>query len=633
MSGVRDIIENRRLDKPVVVVDAISDNEAVSKGQADASYLGKGNQGRMLSWADAGIVDADFAGKDVQGAVTYIASKLKVGQEVERYVNSTNSVEFIKVFPDIPDDILSIHLVAGNVMYFNFEKWNTGTSKRIMFSDWGTSSYHTSGVVTELNDKTGVKKSGDSMTGPLTISAPINITNGQSVYAVLNATSNAAGVFARNNANTAIVGGAGFYSGDGGNTGYAYLGYGTSPWSAGLHVSPSGVTQSMAQGTAGNSLTRKDYVDSHTAVDSAKLGGKAASYYNGVRAGTYNTATGDSALVSNTTGTTNTAMGAYALNANTTGASNTAFGRSALQQNVAANSNTAVGDAALASNTTGAENTSVGSSALMVSTTGRCNTAMGRLSMKSNTTGEFNVSVGMSSMSFNISGGYNTAIGTFSLQNNTSGNSNIAIGNSALGASNGNNNTAVGYGALLYAQDGTQLLNPTNVSGLGYYSKVSGDNQVQLGDSNTTTYVYGTVQNRSDERDKSDIRDTVLGLSFIEAVRPVDYKWDMRIDYQEEVTEPNPDYDETVEGSEEFITKIVQNPRDGSKKRSRYHSGVIAQEVKEVIDSLGVDFGGYQDHSIGGGNDVLSIGYDEFIAPLIKAVQELSARVKILEGK
>lgn len=29
----------------------------------------------------------------------------------------------------------------------------------------------------------------------------------------------------------------------------------------------------------------------------------------------------------------------------------------------------------------------------------------------------------------------------------------------------------------------------------------------------------------------------------------------------------------------------------------------------------------------------LSIGYDEFIAPLIKAVQELSARVKELEGK
>ena len=38
-----------------------------------------------------------------------------------------------------------------------------------------------------------------------------------------------------------------------------------------------------------------------------------------------------------------------------------------------------------------------------------------------------------------------------------------------------------------------------------------------------------------------------------------------------------------------------------------------------------MDFGGYQDHSIKGGDAVLTIGYEELVAPLIKAIQELKA--------
>jgi hypothetical protein len=57
---------------------------------------------------------------------------------------------------------------------------------------------------------------------------------------------------------------------------------------------------------------------------------------------------------------------------------------------------------------------------------------------------------------------------------------------------------------------------------------------------------------------------------------------------------------------------------------------LIAQEVKEMLDAKGIDFGGYQDHSVAGGKDVLTIGYDELVGPLIKAVQELSNQVKAL---
>jgi len=172
----------------------------------------------------------------------------------------------------------------------------------------------------------------------------------------------------------------------------------------------------------------------------------------------------------------------------------------------------------------------------------------------------------------------------------------------------GFDNTAIGYGAL--------QVNSTysNCSGLGYNSAVTALNQVQLGNSSTTTYVYNTVQTRSDARDKKDVKDTELGLEFINALRPVDFKWDMREDYK---TEDSND-----------LSNITT---DGSKKRNRFHHGLIAQEVKSILEAKGIDFGGFQDHSICGGQDVLSIGYDELIAPLIKAVQELSTELTIIK--
>jgi len=52
------------------------------------------------------------------------------------------------------------------------------------------------------------------------------------------------------------------------------------------------------------------------------------------------------------------------------------------------------------------------------------------------------------------------------------------------------------------------------------------------------------------------------------------------------------------------------------------------------------DFGGFQDHSINGGEDRLTLGYCEFIAPIVKAIQELhniikqlQTRIEILENK
>ena len=297
--------------------------------------------------------------------------------------------------------------------------------------------------------------------------------------------------------------------------------------------------------------------------------------------------------------------------------------------------NTANGVNALVNNTSGDSNTGIGAGTLETNTVGYGNTALGRNSLNLNTDGYLNSAIGLSALRNNGSAHSNTGIGTGALESNVSGNLNTGIGRNAL-------NSNVSF---------------SNCSGLGYNAQVTGSNQVQLGDSATTTYAYGAVQNRSDIRDKTDIRDTTLGLEFVNSLRPVDYKLDMREDYRKEapsfVSKPaelkeDASEEDKVKYAEELDAyntykvefdkwiedgKLANITHDGSKKRNRFHHGLIAQEVKAVLDAKGIDFGGFQDHSIKGGDDVLSIGYAELIAPMLKAIQELSAEVAALKSK
>jgi hypothetical protein len=295
--------------------------------------------------------------------------------------------------------------------------------------------------------------------------------------------------------------------------------------------------------------------------------------------------------------------------------------------------NTIIGsDNDFSSNTTGRYNVGLGTSNFLLNTTGNHNIGIGVLALSKNTIGNQNVGVGSFALNLNTEGGNNVAVGMYSLNENTIGLNNTAVGFLSLSQNTtGTNNTAVGMYSL--NQNGLN-----NCSGLGYGTAVSGSNQVQLGDSLTTTYVFGTVQNRSDIRDKTDVRNTILGLDFIKSLRPVDYRWDMREDYKP-VAPQDPGMEATDEQKAIYQSevrtwleacKLKNIVHNGTKKRNRFHHGLIAQEVKDVLTQKGIDFGGYQDHSISGGDAVLSLGYDQFIAPLIKAVQELSAQNEAL---
>lgn len=240
-----------------------------------------------------------------------------------------------------------------------------------------------------------------------------------------------------------------------------------------------------------------------------------------------------------------------------------------------------------------------------------------------NNTGSACIAIGSDALKENA-GNSNLAVGTETLKVNTSGKQNTAVGMYAMGDNlTGSDSVAVGMNAGRWRVDGSSSTDFTNAICLGDNTRCSASSQVQLGKTGTTTYTFGAVQDRSDARDKTDIRDTCLGLEFVNSLRPVDFRWDYRDDYldQKEVTLK----DGTV------TQQLVAAPKDGSRSRTRYHHGLIAQEVKAAADAQGVDFAGYQDHSINGGCDVLSIGYTEMIAPLIKAVQELSAEVKALK--
>ena len=151
----------------------------------------------------------------------------------------------------------------------------------------------------------------------------------------------------------------------------------------------------------------------------------------------------------------------------------------------------------------------------------------------------------------------------------------------------------------------------------GFYPYV--DNYNDLGTSGRRwDDVYatnGTIQT-SDVNLKKDIIDATLGLDFINALRPVEYKW---------------------------------------KEGSRKHQGFIAQEVKTVLDAQDVaadqalwglntikegakiivpveDENGIPQKTEVDNEERQSLRYTELIAPLVKAVQELTTRIEALEG-
>lgn len=133
------------------------------------------------------------------------------------------------------------------------------------------------------------------------------------------------------------------------------------------------------------------------------------------------------------------------------------------------------------------------------------------------------------------------------------------------------------------------------------------DNQVSLGTAGkrySTVYAATGTINTSDARLKTNIKTSDLGLDFILNLKPVSYTW--------------------ISGG--FTVDDEGNKIEHVGKRTHY--GMLAQDVGDLIGTK--DFAGYiYDKD----TDSYGLRYEEFIAPMIKAIQELKNEIAILKSK
>ena len=345
---------------------------------------------------------------------------------------------------------------------------------------------------------------------------------------------------------------------------------------------------------------------------------------------------------------------------------NTAYGLTALDAVTTGDQNTSIGYGAGGANQTGAEQVNIGYQAGLVCTSSG-NVLIGKDAGLSITSGEAdihigvragdgydtesnNVSIGVDSLGGSVAGGeYNVAVGNFTLDALTSGDFNVAVGYNAGTAA-----TTSAYNTFIGGSAGDAIVSNTNDNGynvcVGYGSDgrsgsdnsifiganaVSGQNDARfelvLGSSvsgqgqDTFTFGRGTTDtsidlgttsftNPSDERYKKDIETSTCGLSFINDLRPVNFKFKTK-----------GELDSSLYGYEENSTESTGHT-DG------FVHGFIAQEIKATIDK----------HTEYKGNELWKNGLDsqsnrqriskEALIPiLVNAVKELSAKVKALE--
>jgi hypothetical protein len=256
--------------------------------------------------------------------------------------------------------------------------------------------------------------------------------------------------------------------------------------------------------------------------------------------------------------------------------------------------------------TTGAgmDNVFVGELAGNAATTGANNVAMGSQAGQNNAAGGLNVLIGWraglagASGSFNgntfvgaragqvATGGPNTFIGERAGLGTITGTQNVFVGNAAgLTNDNGGQNTIIGYNANV---SGPGLQNSTAI---GFAATVDANNKIRLGNTNIAV-IEGQVPftNSSDRRLKKDIQAIDNGLDMIMKLKPVSY--------------------------------LMKNSTD-----ARRNWGFIAQDVESLVgnNNAVVSVGGDKDRTLG-------LRYTDFVAPLVKAVQEQQDEITKLQN-
>ena len=139
-------------------------------------------------------------------------------------------------------------------------------------------------------------------------------------------------------------------------------------------------------------------------------------------------------------------------------------------------------------------------------------------------------------------------------------------------------------------------------------------------------YLHNAAIVNSDARLKTNVNTSVLGLDFINSLRPVSYK----MISGGNVVNRDEDGNEIVIGKDANGKDIYQITSIPGK---RVHWGFLAQEVKQAVDKSGVeDFAGWVLGDVNNPDSSQALAYEQFIAPIVKAIQEVSTRLDKLEG-
>ncbi len=192
---------------------------------------------------------------------------------------------------------------------------------------------------------------------------------------------------------------------------------------------------------------------------------------------------------------------------------------------------------------------------------------------------------GFSSGISNTTGSRNIFIGSAAGANNTNGNLNCLIGHNNTGSTSGNQNTSIGAETVI---DG---IFTSNVTVIGYGASSNVDNTVRIGNDKIVS-IQGEVPftSSSDIRKKENIYDVPLGINFINKLRPVMYN------------------------------------RKGQDQKA-FEMGLIAQELQSTLDEFDLGSSGMLQLDA---DEYFMIRYNDLLAPMINAIQQLSIQNKIL---
>lgn len=228
-----------------------------------------------------------------------------------------------------------------------------------------------------------------------------------------------------------------------------------------------------------------------------------------------------------------------------------------------------------------------------------------KLNAGAHPTGTVNIALGTNSgAAYTGSTSSSVAIGNAAGRYNT-GSFNVSVGYQALlgvdGSSTGANNVAIG------GQAGASLTSGSNNTALGYQSAVSSataSNEVVLGNGSVTVLrcQVSSISALSDARDKTEIANLSLGLGYIQRLRPVEFRWNIR---DVDVDDPP--------------------PQQGQKE-----AGFLAQELLAAEEAHGVR---WLNSARDNNPDRLEATPGKLLPIIVKALQEASAKIDALETR